>query len=531
MRAAHFCLFAIASLAIFLSCSKSPGNESASPTSIDAKVKTEIQWFEGSVEEAFAKSKADNKPLLLYWGAVWCPPCNQLKYTLFTQPDFIEKTSLFVPVYLDGDTSRAQIYGDKFGVIGYPSLVVFNPEGEELTRIPGAMNIDRYAEVLDLVLAQHRPVKALVAQLQSSADSLTNDDYKILAYYSWSQDHQRALAEGQESSLLKIAFEQCPSSMPAEKSRLFVDYFHMRLAELSAEEDDADEPTLPDDFRAMALLEFLAILSDKQLTLENVYAIRYEDGSSIEAITDSGSPERNALVAAWLEALSYIETIESLSEMERLGALYAKVSIAYLQFGEEIDDALQAEIKSKIQIARTKVKNGYEHSALINMVRNILIHANMFEFADKVISEELANADSPYYFMLELAELDKEAGRFDDAMKWLQRAYEESDAGATKFQWGVNYLSGLLEMFPDNEEAIVALADELRGVLVQAEDAFYNRNASRLSRLQSEFQQWNEDGNHSDSYQKVVNGFSSLCAELNEGSDALQQCNSFVAGF
>ena len=31
-------------------------------------------WFEGSVEEAFNRSKQLDKPLFLYWGAVWCPP-------------------------------------------------------------------------------------------------------------------------------------------------------------------------------------------------------------------------------------------------------------------------------------------------------------------------------------------------------------------------------------------------------------------------------------------------------------------------
>ena len=77
-----------------------------------------IDWFEGSVEEAFASAKESGKPVYLYWGAVWCPPCHAISATVFKSPEFIERSKLFVPVYLDGDTENAQVYGEKFGVRG-----------------------------------------------------------------------------------------------------------------------------------------------------------------------------------------------------------------------------------------------------------------------------------------------------------------------------------------------------------------------------------------------------------------------------
>jgi len=38
-----------------------------------------IGWFKGSVEQAFATAKGEGRPVLLFWGAVWCPFCHTLQ--------------------------------------------------------------------------------------------------------------------------------------------------------------------------------------------------------------------------------------------------------------------------------------------------------------------------------------------------------------------------------------------------------------------------------------------------------------------
>ena len=77
-----------------------------------------IAWFDGDVTAALAAAKAKDLPVLLYWGAVWCPPCHLLKATVFAQPEFQAKTKLFIPVYLDGDDAGAQRWGEQFKVSG-----------------------------------------------------------------------------------------------------------------------------------------------------------------------------------------------------------------------------------------------------------------------------------------------------------------------------------------------------------------------------------------------------------------------------
>src|SRR3989442_14831737 len=116
----------------------------AMPASAQAKSSDGIAWYEGDVDAAFAYAKAHDKPLFLYWGAAWCPPCNQVKATIFKRADFIERSRQFVPVYVDGDQPNAQKLADRFRVRGYPTMILFASEGAEITRLPGEIDPRQY---------------------------------------------------------------------------------------------------------------------------------------------------------------------------------------------------------------------------------------------------------------------------------------------------------------------------------------------------------------------------------------------------
>src|SRR5258706_6605756 len=63
----------------------------AAPTSVAASKASAavhedgIAWRKDDVDAAFVAAKTDHKPLFLYLGAVWGPPCNQVKATLFNR--------------------------------------------------------------------------------------------------------------------------------------------------------------------------------------------------------------------------------------------------------------------------------------------------------------------------------------------------------------------------------------------------------------------------------------------------------------
>ena len=167
---------------------KAPAPEAAVPAAAQptsgAHLPEGIAWFDGEVEAAFAAAKAADKPLFLYWGAEWCPPCAQIKATIFNQREFQERSRLFVPVYLDGDTPSAQKHGEQFGVVGYPTMILFRADGAEITRLPGYVDVERYATILDVALDDARPAAELVDAARKG-EVLSQNDWRLLAYHSW----------------------------------------------------------------------------------------------------------------------------------------------------------------------------------------------------------------------------------------------------------------------------------------------------------------------------------------------------------
>src|SRR5213596_3055293 len=156
-----------------------------------AGIAWQVASTDADVDRAFALARQQGKPLFFYWGAIWCPPCNQVKATLFNRQDFIERSRFFVPVYIDGDSPSAQKLGARFNVSGYPTMILFTPDGREIVRLPGEADPEQYMRVLTMGMNGARPVKDTLAAALSGGRghaALSADDWRMLAYYSWITD-------------------------------------------------------------------------------------------------------------------------------------------------------------------------------------------------------------------------------------------------------------------------------------------------------------------------------------------------------
>jgi len=294
-----------------------------------------VAWFEGTPDEAFAYAKAEGKPLFLYWGAEWCPPCHYLKDKIFNQPDFVERSREFVVVYLDGDDEGAQILGEQLDVQGYPTVMVYSADGVELLRMPSDVPVSRYAAIMKRALRLDRPVSRILEGVLVSGPAASEPaDLDLLAYYSWSQDSQIGLESEERLPTFRRLWEETPAEHAGVKAR-FLGLYVGEAARRARRAEEGEPAVLSAEQRAQLTVATLELLADAELCRENVFDVTYGADGTIDLLQPEEGTERAALKAAWLTAAQRFERDGELSTDDRLTAAATRIDLARLDMRDQ----------------------------------------------------------------------------------------------------------------------------------------------------------------------------------------------------
>lgn len=97
-------------------------------------------FTKGSLNEALAEAAKAKKMLFVDVYTTWCGPCKHLSANIF--PDKAVGKLLndnFIPLALDAEKEGdGKSVAQKYKVKGYPTMLILNEKGEEITRIVGA---------------------------------------------------------------------------------------------------------------------------------------------------------------------------------------------------------------------------------------------------------------------------------------------------------------------------------------------------------------------------------------------------------
>jgi len=480
---------------------------------------------DADIDRAFLRAKAEKKPVLLYWGASWCPPCNQLKATLFNRQDFAALSRSFVAVSVDGDRPGAQKLGQRFKVSGYPTTVMFTPEGAEITRLPGEVDAPQALAVLQQGLAGGRPVKNVLDDALANKP-LAAGDWRMLAFYSWETDETQLVPKADVAGLLaRLAAASGAVASPADADTTT----RLWLKALAAADDS--KGVKPDAALRERVMKVLADATAARTHMDVLSNNAAEIVRTLEGADPAvgASPNRTAgvaaLAAAFETALKRFEADSTLSRADRLSALIARVELARLDVPKtmakvQLPEPLLKDLREHVARADREITDGYERQAVITAAGHALGRAGLWAESEALLTANLAKSHSPYYLMSQLASNARKQGQNEQALRWYGEAWVKSQGPATRLQWGNSYLTALVELAPQDGARIEKTAAQMFTEAAKDRSAFEGRSARSLQRAGAKLLSWNAGGQNAAALRRLQTQLDGVCGKLGKTDKA-----------
>ena len=499
----------------------------AAPAATAAVSGPSVAWLpaagDADIERAFSQARAEKKPLLLYWGAAWCPPCNHLKATLFNRADFIERSRSLVAVNIDGDLPGAQKLGTRFKVRGYPTLILMAADGSEITRLPGEADAPQVLNALQLGLSGGRPVKAVLADARAGKP-VSGPEWRMLAFYAWDIDEAQSVSASERPALLAQLSAAAPPTETQAATRL--------LLKALAESNDGK------GLRADAALRdrVARLLADPVASRAQMDVLVNSAAEIAKALAPEPGPERHKVVAGLETALQRLQADASLSRADRLNALASRVLLARIDAPKaerhpRLPAALLQQLRAQVARDDREIRDPYERQAVITTGAGVLGDAGLWAESDALLKANLPRSHSPYYLMSQLGGNARKLGRNSEALQWYEQAYARSEGPATRLQWGASYFGVLVDLAPQDAARIEQVARQLLAEAARDPAAFHERSARSVQRVGSRLAEWNRDGQHDAVLQRLrdgPDGVAALCARLDAADVQRAACEGVL---
>ncbi len=104
-----------------------------------------IQFFQGSVEELFARATEEGKPIYVDVMASWCGPCKWMARNVFTKKKVADYyNSHFINYRIDIQKGEGPEFGNRYRISLLPTHLYLYPDGTEFSRYLGAMSASEF---------------------------------------------------------------------------------------------------------------------------------------------------------------------------------------------------------------------------------------------------------------------------------------------------------------------------------------------------------------------------------------------------
>jgi thiol:disulfide interchange protein DsbD len=104
------------------------------------------------IDSALSAASQSSKLVLVDFSAEWCAACKVLEAQVFSDASVIEALQSYVFIEVDTDTYPES--SKTYNVVGMPTLVILNTNGEELYRNVGLITPEEFSQILNDLIAK-----------------------------------------------------------------------------------------------------------------------------------------------------------------------------------------------------------------------------------------------------------------------------------------------------------------------------------------------------------------------------------------
>jgi protein disulfide-isomerase len=430
----------------------------------------EIDWFKGTFEQASIVAAQKNRPLLLYWGAKWCPYCQALRKTVFVRPDFIEKSALFVPVYMDADLPEVQAWIKPFRISGYPTLLITKADHTELARLSGGMDLSLYAGLLDSALQSERPILDVLHHLNGPQEC------HRIAYNSWDPAALKDIDEAALAALLTDAAVDCRGP----------DQVRIKLLALNfAVQGDGDRAAI-----AAPMRELYEWLDQPQTIQPAIDLVAGLDDSIFTLVVAQGADFAEKFCARWVARMQGVAGDSHFGDADKLTALASAISATKaLSRDHSVPAAMQASARTSIQTMLQDDRDRYQRGDLVNVASHIYELLDDDAAATDLYMRELPNTRTPFYYMAHLAGLSEKQHRPDEALDWWVKTVGSPQPSTSHLRLESAYVRALMRLKATDTNRIRSASLQLANDAIAAEEP-HDSDRPKLPQFRMALKEW-----------------------------------------
>jgi thioredoxin 1 len=162
----------------------------------------EIHFLRGPVAEAMKQANEQQKPVMIDFMTDWCRWCDTLDANTYSDPQvagFVD--SNLVALKIDAEKGEGVVLAKKYGVRGYPTILLARANGEEIDRLVGYLPPDAFLRaVKDFV----HGVNTLLSYTESVAKTPDDASLRYALAKKYAERNDLAGSAEQYKALLRL---------------------------------------------------------------------------------------------------------------------------------------------------------------------------------------------------------------------------------------------------------------------------------------------------------------------------------------